>query len=200
MTPQHYPHRPLRKLTPGELGFEAPGLTDFSLKSVDIESLVHCTSNICRYGGRTKFHYSVAQHSILLSYAVPQHLKRCAIIHDLSEGLMGIDLPRPIKHMAEDVVKIEDHVSLTIFEAFGVDPELMDEFKEYDLAICIDEMTALMPFVDPKLYELGLTKLDVPIIKTAPDDVELHMWARIYDLFQQEHINELRNNRLQRSW
>lgn len=201
MTTQiHYPHRPLRKLGPGELGFEISGLTDFNVKSVDLTSLVKCTSNLCRYGGRPRHFYSVAQHMFLLSYVVPEHLKRCAVVHDLSEGVMGMDLPRPIKHLGEDIVRIEDHITLTIFEAFGVDPDLMGEFREYDLAICIDEMTALMDRVDPKLYELGLTKLDVPIIKTMPDDAEAQLWARLYDLFPREHINELRNNRLQRSW
>lgn len=54
----------------------------------------------CRFAGQLDEFYSVAQHAILVSLLVPEHLRLPALHHDDSEALMA-DLSRRLKHHPE---------------------------------------------------------------------------------------------------
>lgn len=65
-------------------------------EDVDIVDIAHHLSMQCRFSGATRFHYSVAQHSILVSYEcdTPDALR--GLLHDASEAFL-VDVPAPIK-------------------------------------------------------------------------------------------------------
>src|SRR5438128_12538670 len=68
---------------------------DPRLDDICIEDIAHALSMLCRYGGQCQEFYSVAEHSVLMSYAVnPQHAL-WALLHDATESYMG-DLIRPL--------------------------------------------------------------------------------------------------------
>lgn len=77
----------------------------WDLKPADIciRNIARALSNLCRYGGACPF-YSVAQHSVLVSYVVadtPGATARdvaWAQLHDAAEAFSFGDLTRPIKH------------------------------------------------------------------------------------------------------
>lgn len=172
-------------------------LLDFQATDFDLSDTVRSMSNLCRYGGKVKKFYSVAQHSFLLSYVVPDPLKKAALIHDMTEGIMGVDLVRGIKLMAPALIKLEYDIMKVIAPIFGVTLQELDDLVPYDYSICINEALVLRDRVDPTLLSMGLPKLDVPVNPVGAEEAEAMMWARLYDLFPREVINEYRNNRVQ---
>jgi 5'-deoxynucleotidase YfbR-like HD superfamily hydrolase len=91
-------------------------------EDIDIEDIAHALSNMCRFGGHTREFYSVAQHSVLASELVPEHLQLAALMHDASEAYL-VDVPRPIKRHLTNYAELEDKVSRAIatrFAEFGL--------------------------------------------------------------------------------
>ncbi len=68
------------------------------MEDICIEDIAHSLSMLCRFTGHCKRFYSVAEHSILVSYFCDPADRRHALLHDGSEyGLT--DLPTPLKRM-----------------------------------------------------------------------------------------------------
>jgi len=93
---------------------------DPSVNDIDINDIAWALSRICRYGGHTCIHYSVATHCIAVSYLVPEEYALWALLHDASEAYVG-DMVRPLKHMMPEYMAVEEKVVSTIAEAFGLE-------------------------------------------------------------------------------
>lgn len=69
---------------------------------LDIRDIAHALSLQCRFSGHCRFHYSVAQHCVLVSQQLESHGPVAALwglLHDAPEAYL-VDLPRPLKHSA----------------------------------------------------------------------------------------------------
>ena len=125
-------------------------LTDpFNLKPEDCNYLVliHSICLLNRYHGHSKYPYSVGQHTLNLYYLVPGHLRRAALVHDMSEAFFN-DLAAPVKYECDTYVRHEHKASVYIADHFGVTQDELMELKEYDKRIYINERNALFPFID----------------------------------------------------
>ena len=47
--------------------FSTNDIISFTRSDVDINYIAHCLSQICRFAGGTPRHYSVAEHSVIVS-------------------------------------------------------------------------------------------------------------------------------------
>lgn len=71
------------------------------IDDIEIEDIAHHLSNICRFTGATKRHYSVGQHSLLVadilrSKGYNAHTQFAGLMHDAAEAYVT-DVPTPIK-------------------------------------------------------------------------------------------------------
>lgn len=107
-------------------------------EDIHIEDIAHALSLICRFNGHCRGHYSVAQHSVLVSDALPRELALWGLLHDASEAYIA-DVPRPLKPFLTNYRDLEDAVMLAVCERFGLSPEMPAEVKRVDNAILADE-------------------------------------------------------------
>lgn len=110
---------------------------------VDLEDIAHGLANLCRYGGQCRTFYSVAEHSVLLSYAVPPELARWALMHDASEAYLS-DVIRPIKPYLRGYYAIEERVLEAIAVRFDLPWPAPLALKPYDDRILLNEQARLM--------------------------------------------------------
>ncbi len=102
-------------------------------EDVCLEDIAHALSLQCRFAGHCRTFYSVAEHSVRVSWLVEKHIdeKRdfiglsriahmlAALLHDASEAYC-IDVPRPLKLYLTGYKDIEYGVMLAIEEWAGI--------------------------------------------------------------------------------
>jgi len=124
---------------------------------IDIIDIAHALSHLCRYVGHCKHHYSVAQHSLLVSQHVPAEHALWGLMHDAAEAYLG-DVPRPIKALLPAYKDAERRVPAAICARFGLPPDEPPEVKRVDTAILADERRALLSKLDVSDHEWGATE------------------------------------------
>lgn len=160
-----------------------PRPEDFS-----IEDIAHHLAQICRYGGAPRHFYSVAEHSVIVSYHVPPPLALHALLHDAAEAIVG-DTIKPIKMLAEwePVRRVEDQNFQALCQRFGLEwsPEIDEVVGEIDGRLVIDECLALIPrgedYLRLKGYDLGQA-LGADIAAYSPERAEVAFLLRWHQL------------------
>lgn len=165
---------------------------------IDIESIAHAESMLCRFTGHTRFHYSVAQHSLLGSYLVPEENALEFLLHDASESYIG-DMSRPLKHQtaAGDAYQIvEFRIMRVIRNKFGLPEKQSEIIHKVDNLMLYTEKNQLMGSLEWSQESRNACECssneaaDVKIIEMTPREVETQFLIRFHDLT---------NNRLMRT-
>lgn len=107
-----------------------------------ISDIAHALALTCRFSGHCRFHYSVAQHSVLVATLVPEELALPALLHDAAEAYLS-DIATPIKRHLSEYRELERRVQNWINDHFGVDTE-RPEVKRADLQALVAEKHAVM--------------------------------------------------------
>lgn len=113
------------------------------VEDIEIEDIIHGLAHLCRFGGHTSRHYSVAEHSVNVSYLVPEEHALQGLMHDATEAYL-VDLPTPIKKHWPFYYEVEARLHGVICERFGIDPAMPESVREADARICITEKIQLI--------------------------------------------------------
>lgn len=113
------------------------------VEDVDVADIAHALSRVPRYLGHTIWHYSIAEHALLVSQAAPPELKMQALFHDASEAYLP-DMPSPIKTFIPGYKEWENTLMTIIAEAIGFEWPESAIVKELDRAILKNEREVVM--------------------------------------------------------
>lgn len=152
-------------------------------EDIDPRDIAHALSMICRYGGHVRRFYSVAEHCVLMSYAVAPEHALWALLHDATEAYVG-DMIRPLKRSMPAYCEAEDRLMAVICERFGLSPTMPDEVHLADSRILLVERAALLgPSPQPWSDFLeSLEPLGVPVSAWSPTVAESLYMSRLADL------------------
>lgn len=109
-----------------------------------IEDVALSLSHICRFGGQLPHFYSVAQHAVHVSYAVPPEFALAGLMHDNVEAFMG-DIPTPLKRMLPDYKALEKAHEEVMCRKFGVPFPMPKEVHKADIEVFAAEVLSLQP-------------------------------------------------------
>lgn len=119
-------------------------------EDVDILDIALALGNIGRYLGHCRF-YSVAEHSVMVSRAVPEHLALEGLLHDAEEAYVH-DMIRPWKRALDkdnEYFKLARQINIVVRARFGLGPDESPEVKQADVAVLGAEKAVLHPRSDP---------------------------------------------------
>lgn len=143
--------------------FLQPWKNEFS-----IQEIAHSLSNLCRFTGHCKKFYSVAQHSVLVSWTVEPEFAYDALMHDAHEAFIG-DMASPLKALIPEYREIENRVQAAVRARFGVSDPLPDDVKHADLVLLATEQRDLMaPPAHLWQGTAGIVPLDIAIVPMPP--------------------------------
>lgn len=151
-------------------------------EDIDPADIAHALSLLCRYGGHLDRFYSVAEHCVLMSRAVPPEHALIALLHDATEAYV-VDVPRPLKRYLPDYQAMEAAVWGAIVRRFGLPGlHLPFEVKEADTRILLTERDALMSRTRYSWSQDGMTPLPVVIQEWSPLAAEATYLNRLEEL------------------
>lgn len=104
-------------------------LLDPRPEDIRLLDIAHALSMVCRFGGHSRYHYSVARHSVLVSTICSKENALIGLLHDASEAYVG-DVVSPFKADLGGYKEIEKRWCLAIGEAFGLGNRLVDMPKD----------------------------------------------------------------------
>lgn len=141
-----------------------PDFLDPRPSEIEIEDIAVALSRDCRFSGQTRESYSVAQHSVLASWIVPEAYALEALLHDATEAFIK-DLPRPLKRLLPAYVRIERRLDRVIRNKFGLPEKMSVPVHRADLILLATEKRDLMP-PDPRPWACleGIAPLPAPIV------------------------------------
>ena len=120
--PDKYKNWPEEVEEPGKLGLISGRyvyLNNFTEDQVDIRDIAWGLGRILRYNGHISTDWTVAGHSIVMSYAVPEKYALEALLHDAAEAYIG-DIVHPFKELLTTAKDKEDEYLDVIMSKFKV--------------------------------------------------------------------------------
>jgi hypothetical protein len=110
---------------------------------IELRDIAHSLSLQCRFNGHCRVFYSVADHSIRVSRAVPAEHAIWGLLHDAAEAYLK-DLPRPIKQNVQGYRELEEKMLYMIAQTYGLSWPMPEEVVKADDVLLATEARDLM--------------------------------------------------------
>lgn len=153
-----------------------------NINSIVIQDIAHALSMQCRFSGHCNKFYSVAQHSVLVSYVCDFKDALHGLMHDASEAYMH-DLVTPLKKsgMFEAYIKYEKQLQEVIYDKFELSNIEPESVKVADSIILATEARDLMA---PLRVDWPRLKQPLPmfIIPVSQEEAKKMFLERFYEL------------------
>jgi len=169
-------------------------------EEVDIESIAHALSNLCRYTGHCSGFYSVAQHSVLVSREVRIDQALWGLLHDAPEAYIN-DISRPLKkdmhvyrgnetnNRSWSITRCEEKIMEAIAARYGLDLATYDhvEVKRADDVLLATEVRDFMGGNNEEIWGKWLSG-----IPTLPDKIVLWLPECLREYFPDKNFTDLK--------
>jgi len=131
-------------------------LTDPRPEEVFIEDIAHALSLQCRFNGHIAEHYSVAEHSIMVSNIAEEETKDyqlalTALLHDSAEAYLG-DVVSPLKKLLPEYRVFEALVESCVALRFSLSYPFPEVIHRADKKALEQEFRFLAPFTKAGEY------------------------------------------------
>lgn len=139
-------------------------------EEIDVLDIANALSKQCRFAGHTNEFYSVAEHSVYVSYMTLDPLQ--GLMHDASEAYL-VDMPSPIKKAMSQYAAVEETIMNAIAKKFGFAWPKSEDTDDADKAQLIEEAKALLNnpnWVDDPKYQPLKRKHGIMPMCLAPND------------------------------
>jgi hypothetical protein len=153
---------------------------DPRLNEIDIRDIAHALAYSCRYNGHCLHYYSVAEHCVHVSHAVPVEHALAGLLHDAAEAYIA-DVPRPLKPYLTNYREIESRLEAFIAVKFNVHHPWHGSVHEADTRILADEQKSVM-CAPPADWRLPLPPLGIYLPCWEPKDAERFFLERFWQL------------------
>lgn len=158
----------------------------------DIQDIAHAIANNCRYTGHVRRRYSVAEHSVLVSLIMEDHIPGSnpyeGLMHDAHEAYIG-DMASPWKRLLPDYNAHEARIELAMRQWAGLPDKITKEAKIADYTALILEARVLLPSkardwpMAPEVLALAdKVQQDYMISCYDPDAAKHHFLVRYAEL------------------
>ena len=135
-----------------------------NVQDVPMTDISNALALNCRFNGHIIRHYSVAEHSVLVSNLVSPENALYGLLHDYAEAFVG-DVPRPFKSSITGHDEFEAAVMANVCDLYGLPLEMPEEVRHLDTHICAVEATVLGKVVPEWVQYYDLTVCDHHLIK-----------------------------------
>lgn len=157
---------------------------------VVLEDVATTLAKICRFGGRTEYPYSVAQHSVLVSRLVPDRLAYVGLHHDDAEAFTGYgDALGPSK--VEEQRELEHWIDENLIApGFCFDWRDIKACKSADMQACALEQVFLQGRMADTIDTQQLPMTSVfpkEGVRWAKEQCRPLHWRRARDLYMDRH-------------
>lgn len=143
---------------------------------IDFDEIAESLAKICRFGGHTALHWSVAQHSVLCAREASPRAAPYALLHDAHEAVLG-DLTTPFKNalfwiLAGLPARVDGEARPDRLTAETLHGEMRHRFAAFEARhLAVIHAAAGLPWPAPAAIAEEVRRLDLRALVTERRDL-----------------------------
>lgn len=154
-----------------------------NLEDINIKDIAHALSMQCRFTGHVNKFYSIAQHSVYVSYLCDSSEALYGLLHDASEAYIS-DISSPLKRSSEfqAYLDVEKKLQNKIYEKFGLEVKELSSVKKADMVMLATEARDLLNSIHTE-WKINENPYLFKIHPLSPEESEVIFLQRFEQLY-----------------